>query len=209
MKYDIILLDPNWLYDDQQNNDPARGGITYDVLGDQELAAIPIGELGADNSIMMMWMTPPKIESGLWLMRQYGYRPTTVAFVWVKLNPSSLGTHIIHDGKRKSLVLEGNIYSGLGRYTNANCEFLWLGRKGRGVKRIEKNVKQVLFAPRGKHSRKPWEAYERIDLLFGTDLKRIELFARSPVPQNWTKATGLEYDQKDIRTYIYELIAEE
>lgn len=206
-KYDVILADFPWRYFDQQNNDPKRGGITYATLEDDELAKLPIGELGAKNSIMLCWVTAPKIESAFQLMNLWGYRPTTCILVWVKLNPSSAGAHIIVDNRRKSVILDGGVYSGLGRYTNSNCEFLWLGKRGKGLPRIGKDVKQVMFAPRSRHSRKPWEAYSRIDRLFGTDLKRIELFARPPVSEGW-EATGLELDQKDLRHYIFDLIKE-
>jgi len=197
------------MYEDQQNNDPARGGITYAVLSDDELAKIPIGDLGAKDSIMLCWITAPKIESGLQLMRLWGYRPTTAALVWIKLNPSSRGAFeneqlLDPDYKlRKVTILDKGVYSGMGRYTNANAEFLWLGKRGKGLPRIEKNVKQIMFAPRGKHSRKPWETYSRIDRLFGTDIRRVELFARPPVPENWV-ATGYEFDGRDIRDFIYD-----
>lgn len=195
------------MYSDQQNNDPARGGITYAVIEDDELVKIPLGDLAAKDSIMLMWMTAPKMESGFELMHVNGFIPTTVALVWVKLNPSSNGAQTIYDvhNRRKSVLLDGGVYSGMGRYTNANAEFLWLGKRGKGLPRLERNVKQIMFAPRGRHSRKPWETYNRIDRLFGTDIRRIELFARPPIPNNWD-ATGYEFDCRDIRDFIYDAI---
>jgi len=128
-------------------------------------------------------------------------------FVWVKLNPSSSGVTLVTENRRKQLIVDGNIYSGMGSWSNSSCEYVLLGKRGKGLPRIARNVKQVLFAPRGVHSRKPCEVYDRIDALFGTNLRKLELFARPPIPEGW-RGTGLDYDGNDIRNSIYELIKE-
>lgn len=93
-------------------------------------------------------------------------------------------------------------YSGLGKYSNSNAEFALIGRRGKGLKRIAKNVKQLIISPIRAHSEKPREQYERIDVLYG-DVPRIELFARkqNPPPEGW-EATGLDYDGVDIRDFL-------
>ena len=45
--------------------------------------------------------------------------------------------------------------------------------------RISKSVKQIVMAPRGRHSAKPAEVRDRIVSLMGEDTERIELFARN------------------------------
>ena len=47
--------------------------------------------------------------------------------------------------------------------------------------RDQRNIKQILIAPRGAHSAKPPEARERIEKLMG-NRPRIELFAREITP---------------------------
>jgi N6-adenosine-specific RNA methylase IME4 len=66
---------------------------------------------------------------------------------------------------------------GCGYYTRANSEQCWIARRGKGCKRIDRSVDQVIHAPVREHSRKPDEMYARIERLFG-DVPRIELFAR-------------------------------
>lgn len=52
-------------------------------------------------------------------------------------------------------------------------------------------MKQVLFAPRGRHSAKPPEVRDRIVALLG-DAPRIELFAREAV-EGWDRwGNGVE-----------------
>jgi site-specific DNA-methyltransferase (adenine-specific) len=101
--------------------------------------------------------------------------------VWVK---------ITKDGKIRP--------DGIGRYTPNNVEIVLLGKKGK-YWRESKYVKQVILAPKTKHSEKPKEVYQRIKELFG-DLSRIELFARQKT-EGWD-AWGLEVPketQKELR----------
>ena len=57
------------------------------------------------------------------------------------------------------------------------CEICLLGRQGQPA-RVARNVRQIVHAIRGRHSVKPEEVRNRIELLFGP-VNRIELFART------------------------------
>lgn len=192
-KYKLILLDPSWEYDNKQQNDPKRGGITYDTLTMKELYDIPISTIADKDSLLVCWVTAPKLMDEYYekynpisIIRNWGFRPITFLFTWIKLNKSGTG-----------------YYSGLGRYTNSNAEYAIVARRGKGIPRIEKNVKQLIVEPIGKHSAKPQEQYRRLERLYG-DVSRIELFARdiNPPPKGWD-AIGLEYTPStDIRAWI-------
>jgi len=205
-KYDIGLLDCPWQYDNQQQNDPNRGGITYPQLSMKELAEIPIENMFNDNALLFVWVTFPKLcdqyyekYDPLSIIRAWGFRPLTAAFVWIKTNKH--GRLITDD---TDVALYDDWYSGLGRYTNSNAEFCIVARRGKSLERSAKNVKQLIFAPIAKHSEKPETQYFRIDNLYSPErYKRIELFARSqnPPPKHWD-ATGLDYDGRDIREVI-------
>jgi len=217
--YKLGLLDPPWTYDNKQQNDPSRGGITYPTLTMQELWDIPIGNAFAANSIIIVWITHPKlvdtyyaskekvggVKSGLQLnplsiIRQWGFRPVTTLFDWLKLNPNAT---VEYQGR--DIIIRGGLYSGLGAYTNSNSEIAVVAKKGKGLPRVAKNVKQSIIAPIGAHSAKPQEQYNRIEALYGpmTNLERIEFFARreNPPPITWD-ATGLDYDGVDVREWI-------
>lgn len=223
-KYKLGIIDPPWTYDNKQQNDPKRGGITYNTLTMKELYDIPIGNAFADDSIIVVWVTHPKlmdtyysskekvggIKNGaeynpLSIIRQWGFRPITTLFVWVKLNPKAQ-IHLLGDKTgQKEIMFFDDVYSGLGRYTNSNTEMAIVARKGKGLPRIGKNVKQLIFAPIGEHSAKPQEQYDRLEKLYGPmePYDRIEIFARkqNPPPIGWD-ATGLDYDGIDIREWI-------
>lgn len=204
--YDILLLDPPWEYDNKQQNDPARGGITYNTLSMKDIYNLEIGKLGNTNSILICWVTFPKLcdlyyekYDPLSCIRNWGYRPVTALFVWVKMNKNA----VIPD--ESDIEPTDDYYSGLGRYTNSNVEIAIVARKGKMLERKAKDVKQLIVAPIGKHSEKPQEQYNRIDRLFGNEVSKIELFARkqNPPPSHYS-ATGLEWDGKDIRDFIKE-----
>lgn len=203
-KYKLILCDSPWKYDNMQQNDPKRGGITYNWLTMQELAELPVSNIAEEDSILVSWITFPKLcdqyyeqYDPLSIIRAWGFRPVTALFVWIKTNKS--GEAVYEDTNLEEY--EGT-YSGLGRYTNSNAEFAIVARKGKGLPRLAKNVKQLIFAPIGKHSEKPQEQYARLDRLYG-DVSRIELFARkqNPPTAGWD-ATGLDFDGVDIREFL-------
>lgn len=62
------------------------------------------------------------------------------------------------------------------------AELCLLATKGH-PHRVSKSVKQIVLAPRGRHSEKPSEVRDRIVQLIG-DKDRIELFARQHV-EKW------------------------
>lgn len=161
-KYNIILADPAWPYDNPKDNNPAMGGITYPTMPLEDICNLPVADIAADDCGLFLWATMPKLQEAFRVMSAWGFRYTTCAFTWVKLNPKGEG-----------------IYSGLGHWTNGNAELCLFGKKGH-PKRSAKNVKQIVLAPVGRHSAKPPEVRDRIVKLMG-DLPRIELFARKRV----------------------------
>lgn len=181
LKYQIIYADPPWRYDNPKDNDPKMGGITYHTMTIDEIKSLPVQNITDKDCLLFMWATMPKLIEALDVIKAWGFKYTTCAFVWVKQNP-------VGDG----------IYSGMGHWTNGNAELCLLAKKGI-PKRFEKNVKQICLAHRSSHSKKPDEIRDRIVRLAG-DLPRIELFAREKV-DNWD-AMGYNIDGKDIREQL-------
>ncbi len=121
-----------------------------------------------------MWATLPLLPDALEVMKACGFKYSTIAFVWTKLNKNNHET-----------------FCGTGNYTFSNVEVVLLGTKGR-MWHPKKGYKphQEIRCPRpvglnGKpiHSRKPEEVQDRIDTwlrphLNGHDM--CELFATRP-----------------------------
>jgi len=169
-RYRVIYADPPWSYGDRCLH---RGGAErhYPTLDLGALSLLRVDRLALPDSALFLWATSPMMPEAITVMRAWGFRYTTVAFVWEKTTG------------------EGAAAMGMGHWTRANAEYVLLGIRGR-PKRASASVPQIIRAPRAEHSRKPAEIRRRIDeLILG---RRIELFARERAP-GWD-AWGLEVE---------------
>ena len=171
-EYGAILADPPWDFKTWSKKGQGRSASRYyhispfEVLAKHEIPA-------ADNCALFMWVTDPSLPQGLELMRAWGFEYKTVAFTWAKTSK---------DGYRYPI--------GCGYWTRANPEMCLLGTRGK-PKRRARDVRQLLFAPRREHSRKPDAIYGRIEALVPGPY--LELYARHRWP-GWD-AWGDELDQ--------------
>lgn len=177
--YDVILIDCPWEYNDKASAGNRGAGFKYPQLNMTDLIQLNIRLLAKTNAVVFSWITPPLMREGLQVMESWGAKYKTKAFTWIKLdkagNPRIMG----------------------GNHTRANSEDCILGVFGKGVKRANAGVRQPILSVPGRHSEKPVEAYERIEALYGPDVRRIELFARKP-RDGWD-SLGIDVGTGDIR----------
>jgi N6-adenosine-specific RNA methylase IME4 len=99
------------------------------------------------------------------IMRAWRFKPSTIAFTWIKQNAGGDGLH-----------------TGMGYWTRSNTEVCFIATKGSPA-RLATDVHQVVMAPVGEHSAKPEEVRRRIERLFAGPY--LGLYGRTPVP-SWT-----------------------
>jgi len=157
-RYQIIYADPPWSYNDKMSGHSLSLDHQYITQSKNWIAELPVGGVAEKDSVLFMWAVSPLLPEALEVMKAWGFKYITVAFVWSK-----------HTKNKKKV-------SNLGRWTMGNVEVCLLGRKGK-PQRICKNIKQLVEAERFRHSAKPAEVRDRIVALMG-DLPRLELFAR-------------------------------
>ena len=133
----------------------------YPTMKTEDICALPVKDLAADNCALIMWATFPKLPEALRVMDAWGFRYVTVAFNWFKTNKA------------------GTPMFGIGYYTKSNSEIALLGIKGK-MKPASNFISQVIVSEREAHSKKPNIVREKIIGLFG-DLPRVELFSRKRV----------------------------
>ena len=160
-KYKIIYADPAWVYKDKANAGKRGASHKYLCTSTEELGKLKIPS--DKDSLCFMWCTYPQLKEGLKLMKLWGFAFKTVAFTWVKKNKKS-----------------DSFFMGMGRYTRGNPEIVLLGKKGKGIPRVNAGIRNLQIHKIREHSRKPDEIRDQIVELFG-DLPRIELFARERV----------------------------
>jgi len=163
-KYQIIYADPPWDFGNWSSIKDEKlarkcGRMLYPTMRIEEICALPVPEIADKKCILFLWVPMSCLENGFKVIKAWGFKYKTVGFTWIKSNPSGRG-----------------FYSGLGNWTLGNPELCLLATHKTFPKRI-KPVKQLVIAPRGRHSEKPAEVRKRIVELVG-DLPRIELFAR-------------------------------
>jgi N6-adenosine-specific RNA methylase IME4 len=183
--FDIIYADPPWSYYNDSDALPdcttVRGmrRPPYPVLGSKTIASFPVGNLAAENSILFIWSTDLHLKKCMFVIDAWGFKYVTMGFVWQKLTKA------------------GNPVTFTGGYTmKSGVELCLLATRGKPHKLVQnRSVRALIQSPRGKHSKKPVEVYERIEALFGNTVSRLELFARD-TRAGWT-SWGNQLDMAD------------
>lgn len=163
-KYRVIYSDPPWQYQDTkafEEYEQTAADSHYPTMSTQELCALGVGELAAEDSVLFCWATFPLLPEALRVISAWGFTYKT-AFVWAKGRPN------------------------MGNYHRADAELLLLATKGSGVPdegfvRMSQ-VQQV--TREGRHSSKPEHFRELIDQMYKHG-PRIELFRRGDAPEGW------------------------
>jgi N6-adenosine-specific RNA methylase IME4 len=162
MKYELVYADPPWKFLVRSDKGKGRSAERHykSIMTLEDIKRLPVSQIAEDNSVLLMWTTDPFLERAFEVIHAWGYQYKTVGFYWVKKCKKSDG-----------------YFMGNGYYTRANPEVCLLATRGKGLKRMSKRVRRLIVSRIREHSRKPDEAYERIEELFG-DVSRVELFAR-------------------------------
>lgn len=181
-RYAAIVADPPWHFRArtalQMSNWTSRRDAEkhYPVMGVDDIAALPVRDLAAPDAHLFLWITGPLLVEGkhLQIMKAWGFKPSSVAFTWIKMKRSFDALQL-----RVLPTLESDLHVGLGLTTRKNAEFCLLGRRG-NAKRLAKNVREIIMSPVREHSRKPDEAYARVMAYCAGPY--LDLFARQRRP---------------------------
>lgn len=182
--FEIIYADPPWTFTTRGKRSAGDRNPDqhYPTMKLADIKALPVAEIAAKNSMLFLWTSGPWLAQSIEVMRTWGFSYSTYGFVWVKLRPGAGSQSFMH---------ETDMTVGLGYNTRANAELVLIGRRG-SIPRASKSVRQLVFAERREHSRKPETVRERIVHLMG-DRPRLEMFARERFP-GWA-AWGLETEK--------------
>jgi N6-adenosine-specific RNA methylase IME4 len=189
--YRVIYADPPWTFATYSRKGKGRSAEAhYDCMSLADIKALPVAEWAARDCVLLLWTTDPLLEKALEVIRAWGFTYKTVGFCWAKLNKSASPT-----------LDERSFFTGLGFWTRANPELCLLATRGH-PKRRSRNVKKLIVSPRREHSRKPDEAYARIEAL--CEGPYLELFARAPRPgwDSWGhERAGFTDDRLPVRRW--------
>tara|TARA_Y100000385_G_C12840699_1_gene528670 strand:+ start:69 stop:623 length:555 start_codon:yes stop_codon:yes gene_type:complete len=169
-KYSIIYADPPWHYGSKSavNNSTGNTIVSlqehYKTMTLTEIKSLPVQNITTADAACFMWVTDSHLDEALAVFKAWNFKYKTIAFNWIKT------------------TVKGNFCKNVAPWTMKSSEICLLGIKGQMTKYKQKNnIESLVIAERTKHSKKPQEVRDRIDLLFG-NLPRIELFARNKTP---------------------------
>lgn len=175
-RYRTIVADPPWRYRSSDiltrgwrrtasvETDKAEGH--YTTLTNAEVAALPVGDLAADEAHLYLWVTNPRLYgerngecSPLEIIEGWGFTYKTL-LTWVKTGPMGLGFYFRGQTEHVLFCTRGDV-----RIPAADRE------------------SNVITAPRRGHSEKPDAFYDLVERV--SPEPRVELFARRARLGGW------------------------
>lgn len=163
-EFSLIVADPAWRYHLRETDKTHRGRCPYPQMSVDEIAAMPVQSLCAEQAYLMLWTTKDHLQQSFSVMEAWGFTYKSI-YTWVK-----------------STKDRSKIRMGIGHYGRNCTEFLLVGTRGKAPCFTTLGLTDIptaFLAPVGKHSAKPEEFYAIANRL-GDALggPRLELFAR-------------------------------
>lgn len=179
-----MLIDAPWEFEHWSDKGQGKAPQNhYDCLSLEEICALPVSALLADDAAVFSWMTWPLMMHWPTVIKAWGLEYAGLAWEWIKFNPKT-----------------GKYAFGGGYGTRKNLEPCLLLTKGNpqlrrpivsdmlgeavipsGVRSVRDFIEAMpmdaIRAPRRKHSQKPDEQYDRIETMF--EGPYVELFSRA------------------------------
>ena len=186
-KFGTVLADPPWRFANRTGKvaPEHRRLLRYRTLSFEEIQALPVTNLMADQSHCYLWVPNALLPYGLATLEAWGFEYKT-NLIWHKVRK---------DG--------GSDGRGVGFYFRNVTEIILFGVRGKNVRTLPPGRSQVnLIASRKReHSRKPDEQYDLIESCSWGPY--LELFGRG-TREGWTVwgNQSAEY-QPDWPTYQY------
>jgi N6-adenosine-specific RNA methylase IME4 len=183
IKYPTILADPPWRFANRTGKmaPEHRRLHRYQTMALDEIKALPIPGLAADQSHLYLWVPNALLPDGLAVMAAWGFTYKT-NIIWYKVR---------QDG--------GPDGRGVGFYFRNVTEMLLFGIRG-SMRTREAGRRQVNLIPtlKQKHSRKPEAFYDLIEAC--SPGPYLELFARYLRPEwsQWGDQLGILPDDRPM-----------
>jgi len=155
-RYPVLLADPPWEYE-HAVSDTRRIENHYPTMTLDAICALPVVDVVTDDAILFLWVTSPKLEEGMRVVREWGFTYRT-SMVWVKDK------------------------IGMGYYARQRHELLLIATRGSiPAPAPADRPDSVIQGERTEHSAKPPRVYDLVERMY-PGLPRLEMFARAARP---------------------------
>lgn len=163
-RYGVIIADPPWQYGGGGKTFKGAAEHHYETMSLKSIKALPVGDLAAPDSVLLLWATWPLLEAAMLVIPAWGFEYVT-GFPWIKIQGPPQVT--------LSGEWEYKPSYGVGFWVRGCSEVVLVARKGAPEPSPASFV--GLLSERFHHSRKPQNLYEYAETMPGPYL---ELFAR-------------------------------
>lgn len=171
-KYITVVADCPWPYNDRIDPNIRGAEAHYSVMTVDDIKSMSVSSVAAEHAHLYMWCTNAFMREAYEVVDAWGFVPKTI-LTWVK---------VLKDAE-SALRLSGDpnkaVRMGMGRYWRNSTEHVIFAVRGKPTLwTLRKDMNNVFFAPRTRHSEKPDVFYERVREM--SPGPRLELFARKP-----------------------------
>lgn len=162
--FSMLMVDPPWsfsLYSAKGGNKSAEHH--YKTMSMEDIAALPVGDLAEENSVLWLWGTAPMFPAQVKVAERWGFVYKTMG-VWEKVTRTgkqAFGTGYIFRTSHEPIIIAT-----------------------RGEPKTSRSLRSSFSGERREHSRKPEEAFVHAERLM-PKATRIEIFSRTNRP-GWT-----------------------
>ena len=84
-KYNIIYADPAWKYNFGKTSSRFVNN-KYTVMSKEEICDMPVKNIADKDCVLLMWITFPKLDWAIDVIKSWGFEYKTCAFTWIKQN---------------------------------------------------------------------------------------------------------------------------
>lgn len=164
--YSQIMIDPPWRFESWSESGQAKGPEPhYDTMSDDDICALPVGDLAHADCLIWCWATWPKLDTAMRALGAWGFVYTTGG-AWDKQR------------------------WGTGYVWRSVCEPVLIGVKGK-PRAHGASVPNLFSESRREHSRKPECAYRMAEQMM-PGARRADVFSRENRPgwDSWGHEKG-------------------
>jgi N6-adenosine-specific RNA methylase IME4 len=163
--FDAVVMDSPARFETYSQKGEAKSPqAQYATMTDEEILALPVGDLVAGPGWCFLWTMAPKLDFGVDCLRAWGFRYVST-LAWIKV------------------TVNDKVRMGPGYVVRTMHENVLIGAVGKPD--YERALPSIFRGLAREHSRKPDEFYTLVDRFLPPHYRRADVFARQSRP-GWT-----------------------
>jgi len=224
-KFQIICADPPYSFSDSllMSDVPRGASANYSTMSIADIKNLPIKEIiDPDGAVLALWVPSSLLQEGLDILKAWGFKHKQT-YVWVKtkkdpfknlITSFKFNEFFVKNLFKNQLInifknfdLSKSLSFGMGRLFRQTHEICLIGINNAKIykKLMNKSQRSVSFAENLKHSAKPENLQDSLELMFsGENINKVELFARRQ-RQGWLTLGNEVCEGEDIRDSLAKL----